>query len=73
LICTLLSVFAIYSLVSLTCGQRRKEIAIRKVNGANVKDILNYNPQIHPFAFSKRNVQISGDFLKTKRPIIMKK
>ena len=41
LICTLLSVFAIYSLVSLTCGQRRKEIAIRKVNGANVKDILN--------------------------------
>ena len=40
LTCTLLSVFAIYSLVSLTCGQRRKEIAIRKVNGANVKDIL---------------------------------
>ena len=27
--------------MSLTCGQRRKEIAIRKVNGANVKDILN--------------------------------
>ena len=41
LICTLLSVFAIYSLVTLTCEQRRKEIAIRKVNGANVKDILN--------------------------------
>lgn len=27
--------------MSLTCGQRRKEIAIRKVNGAHVKDILN--------------------------------
>ena len=40
LICTLLSLFAIYSLVSLTCRQRRKEIAIRKVNGANLKDIL---------------------------------
>ena len=26
--------------MTLTCEQRRKEIAIRKVNGANVKDIL---------------------------------
>ena len=40
LVCTLLSVFAIYSLVTLTCEQRRKEIAVRKVNGAMVKDIL---------------------------------
>ena len=39
-VCVLLSVFAIYSLVMLTCEQRRKEIAIRKVNGAKVKDIL---------------------------------
>ena len=40
LVCAWLSIFAIYSLVSLTCEQRRKEIAIRKVNGAIVKDIL---------------------------------
>ena len=39
-VCTLLSIFAIYSLVSLTCEQRRKEIAIRKVNGADIKHIL---------------------------------
>ena len=40
LICILTAVFGIYSLVTLTCEQRRKEIAIRKVNGATVKDIL---------------------------------
>jgi len=33
-------VFGIYSQIILTCEQRRKEIAIRKVNGAKVKDIL---------------------------------
>lgn len=40
LVCILISVFGIYSLVTLTCEQRRKEIAIRKVNGATIKDIL---------------------------------
>ena len=40
LVCVLISVFGIYSLVTLTCEQRRKEIAIRKVNGATVGDIL---------------------------------
>ncbi|MDR1339061.1 MAG: ABC transporter permease, partial [Prevotellaceae bacterium] len=30
----------IYSLVSLTVEQRRKEIAIRKINGAEIRDIL---------------------------------
>ena len=40
IICVLTAIFGIYSLVTLTCEQRRKEIAIRKVNGANVKDIL---------------------------------
>lgn len=40
LVCVLISIFAIYSLVALTCEQRRKEIAIRKVNGAQLKDIL---------------------------------
>jgi hypothetical protein len=38
--CILISIFGIYSLVTLSCEQRRKEIAIRKVNGATVKDIL---------------------------------
>lgn len=40
LVCILISLFGIYSLVTLTCEQRRKEIAIRKVSGATVKDIL---------------------------------
>ena len=40
LVCILISVFGIYSQIVLTCEQRRKEIAIRKVNGATVKDIL---------------------------------
>ena len=40
IICVFIAIFGIYSLVTLTCEQRRKEIAIRKVNGATVKDIL---------------------------------
>ena len=40
MVCILISVFGIYSQIVLTCEQRRKEIAIRKVNGATVKDIL---------------------------------
>ena len=39
-VCLLIAIFGIYSLITLTCEQRRKEIAIRKVNGAKVKDIL---------------------------------
>ncbi|MDD4033230.1 MAG: ABC transporter permease, partial [Bacteroidales bacterium] len=39
-VCVLIAVFGIYSLVTLSCEQRQKEIAIRKVNGATVKDIL---------------------------------
>ena len=37
----ILLVFGIFSLVTLSCQQRRKEIAIRKVNGANIGIILN--------------------------------
>lgn len=40
IVCILISAFGIYSLVSLTCEQRRKEIAIRKVNGATIYHIL---------------------------------
>ena len=39
-ICVLICVFGFVSLVSLTCEERRKEIAIRKINGATVGDIL---------------------------------
>ncbi len=41
IVCILISIFGVYSLTSLTCEQRRKEIAIRKVNGAEVLDIMN--------------------------------
>jgi hypothetical protein len=40
LVCILISVFGLFSLVSLSCEQRQKEMAIRKINGATVKDIL---------------------------------
>jgi len=39
-ICVLICVFGFVSLVSLTCEERRKEIAIRKINGATADDIL---------------------------------
>jgi ABC-type antimicrobial peptide transport system permease subunit len=40
LICVIICIFGFVSLVSLTCEERRKEIAIRKINGATMKDIL---------------------------------
>ncbi len=40
LACILVVSFGIYSLITLTIEQRRKEIAIRKVNGAEFIDIL---------------------------------
>lgn len=40
LLCIGISTFGIYSLVSLSAEQRRKEIAIRKVNGATFYHIL---------------------------------
>ena len=36
----LIAVFGIYSMITLACSQRRKEVAIRKVNGAKVKEVL---------------------------------
>jgi len=39
-VCIIISVFGLFSLVSLTCEERRKEIAIRKINGASVRNIL---------------------------------
>ncbi|MDD3038579.1 ABC transporter permease [Bacteroides sp.] len=40
LVCVVISVFGIFSLITLSCEQRRKEIAIRKVNGAQVCHIM---------------------------------
>ena len=39
-VCVLICVFGFVSLVSLTCEERRKTIAIRKINGATTGDIL---------------------------------
>ena len=39
-ICIVICVFGFVSLVSLTCQERRKSIAIRKINGATTGDIL---------------------------------
>lgn len=40
ILCILISTFGIYSLVTLSAQQRKKEIAIRKVNGATFLHIL---------------------------------
>jgi ABC-type antimicrobial peptide transport system permease subunit len=39
-ICILICIFGFVSLISLTCEERRKSIAIRKVSGATAGDIL---------------------------------
>ncbi len=39
-VCIIISIFGVFSLVTLTCEQRKKEIAIRKVNGATTESIL---------------------------------
>lgn len=41
LVCVIISLFGIYSMVLLDCEHRRKEIAIRKVNGASLLLIFN--------------------------------
>ena len=40
LVCVLISLFGVFSLVTLDCEKRRKEIAIRKVNGAETNHIV---------------------------------
>ena len=39
-VCILIDLFGVWSMIMLTCEQRRKEIAVRKVFGATTKDIL---------------------------------
>ena len=40
LVCILVAIFGVYSIVTLACAQRRKEIALRKIHGATLADIL---------------------------------
>ena len=39
-ICILIAVFGTYSMIALACRERRREIAVRKVHGAKVRDII---------------------------------
>ena len=39
-VCILVAIFGVYSIVTLACAQRRKEIALRKIHGATLRDIL---------------------------------
>lgn len=43
IVCGIIAVFGIFSLVNLSCEQRRKEIAIRKVNGATIRTLSVYS------------------------------
>lgn len=36
----LIAIFGIYSMITLSCSQRRKEIAIRKVNGTKAREVF---------------------------------
>ena len=40
LICIVISIFGVWSMISLACLERRREIAVRKVHGAKIRDIL---------------------------------
>ena len=39
-VCIVIAIFGVYSIITLACRQRRKEIALRKIHGAKLKDIL---------------------------------
>ena len=54
LVCIFISIFGIYSLVTLACERRRKEIAIRKVNGAT--------GEAYPYAVFQRICFAAGRF-----------
>lgn len=40
IICMLIAVFGTYSMIVLACRERKREIAVRKVHGAKVRDII---------------------------------
>ena len=39
-LCLLISLAGIYSIIALSCQEKRREIAVRKVHGARITDIL---------------------------------
>lgn len=39
-LCIIIAISGLYSIVALLCQKRRKEIAVRKINGAKMNDIL---------------------------------
>ena len=41
IVCIVIAIFGVYSIITLACRQRRKEIALRKIHGAKRRDILN--------------------------------
>lgn len=51
LVCLLISVSGIFSIITLSCQERRREIAVRKVHGAKVKDILSIFTREHGAVF----------------------
>jgi ABC-type lipoprotein release transport system permease subunit len=68
LACILIAVFGVYSLTSLTCQQRRKEIAIRKINGAEVLDSMNIFFKVYLFLLAMAAlVAFTAGFLIMKR------
>lgn len=40
IVCIVISIFGVWSMISLACLERRREIAVRKVHGAKIRDIL---------------------------------
>lgn len=40
IVCILISLFGVFSQVTLDCEQKKKEIAVHKVNGAEASDIM---------------------------------
>ncbi|MCQ5224241.1 hypothetical protein NE676_23735, partial [Parabacteroides merdae] len=40
IVCILISLFGVFSQVTLDCEQKKKEIAVRIVNGAEASDIM---------------------------------
>jgi ABC-type antimicrobial peptide transport system permease subunit len=40
LVCLLISISGILSIITLSCQERRRDIAVRKVHGAHLKDII---------------------------------
>ena len=40
IICILIAIFGTYSMIVLACRERKREIAVRKVHGAKVRDII---------------------------------